>query len=140
MVIGAAGTISVWTVYLIILIVLIAVWGAWQWSTVIRRNRVAKVIDEATFQAGMRKAQVVDLREKKEFDAGHILGARNIPYSTFKAYYKQLRDDLPIYLYDQSKALSTRAALILGKDDYKEIYILKSGYARWQGKTKKTKY
>jgi len=134
------GAISGWTIYTILLILLLVVWGGWQLTTVIRRNQVSKLIDEETFQAGIRTAQVVDLREKKDFDAGHILGARNIPYSTFKAYHTELRPDLPVYLYDQGKALSTRAALLLGKENYQQIFILKTGYARWQGKTKKTKY
>jgi len=134
------GAISGWTVYTIVLIILIAVWGGWQLTTIIRRNRVAKLIDAETFEAGIRTAQVVDLREKKDFDAGHILGARNFPYSTFKGYHSQLRQDLPVYLYDQGKTLSTRAAIMLGKDGFKQIFILKNGYVRWEGKTKKTKY
>ncbi|AKP66096.1 rhodanese-related sulfurtransferase [Levilactobacillus koreensis JCM 16448] len=128
------------TIYTIILIILLVAWGGWELATVIRRNRVATLIDEDTFQAGLRKAQVVDLREKKDFDAGHILGARNIPFSTFKAYHQEIRADLPVYLYDQGKTLSTRAALLLGKENYDQIFILKTGYSRWQGKTKKTKY
>jgi rhodanese-related sulfurtransferase len=132
------AAISGMMVYTIILLVLIIAWAAWQMITIVRRNQVATVIDEDTFQEGMRKAQVIDLREKKDFDAGHILGARNIPYSTFKAYHTGIRADLPVYLYDQGKALSTRAALMLGKEGYKDISILKTGYARWQGKTKKT--
>ena len=133
------GAISGLTVSWLILLLILVVWGGWQLITVIRRNQIAKVIDEDTFQAGIRTAQVVDLREKKYFDAGHILGARSIPYSTFKAYHNQLRSDLPVYLYDQGKALSTRAALMLSKEGYDQIFILKTGYARWQGKTKKTK-
>ncbi|WP_235805860.1 rhodanese-like domain-containing protein [Levilactobacillus koreensis] len=134
------GAISGMTIYTIILIILLVAWGGWELATVIRRNRVATLIDEDTFQAGLRKAQVVDLREKKDFDAGHILGARNIPFSTFKAYHQEIRADLPVYLYDQGKTLSTRAALLLGKENYDQIFILKTGYSRWQGKTKKTKY
>lgn len=132
------AAISGTMVYTIILLVLIVAWAAWQLITVVRRNQVSTVIDEETFQEGMRKAQVIDLREKKDFDAGHILGARNIPYSTFKAYHTGIRSDLPVYLYDQGKALSTRAALLLGKEGYQDISILKTGYARWQGKTKKS--
>ncbi|WP_407887689.1 rhodanese-like domain-containing protein [Levilactobacillus sp. N40-8-2] len=134
------GAISGWTIYMIVLIILIAVWGGWQLTTIIRRNRVAKLIDAEKFEAGIRTAQVVDLREKKDFDAGHILGARNFPYSTFKAYHSQLRKDLPVYLYDQGKTISTRAAIMLGKDGFDQIFILKNGYVRWEGKTKKTKY
>ena len=32
----------------------------------------------------MRKAQVIDVREKDTFDAGHILGARSMPYNMLK--------------------------------------------------------
>lgn len=132
--------VSGWTIYTIVLILILVIWGGWQLSTVIRRNRVATLIDEKTFQEGMRKAQVVDLREKKDFKAGHILGARSIPFSTFRTAQNQLRPDLPVYLYDQGKSLSTRAAITLGKAGFQEIYILKTGYARWEGKTKKSKY
>ena len=44
---------------MIVLIILIAVWGGWQLTTIIRRNRVAKLIDAETFEAGIRTAQVV---------------------------------------------------------------------------------
>ncbi len=77
--------------------------------------------------------------KKKDFNAGHILGARNIPYSTLRAYYKGLRKDVPIYLYDQGKEMSTRAAIFLHKQGYNNISILKTGYNRWDGKTKKGK-
>ncbi len=63
----------------------------------------------------MRKAQVIDVREKKVFDAGHILGARSVPYSTMRAYYQQIRKDLPVYLYDQGKTMSSRSAVLLKK-------------------------
>lgn len=124
----------------IVLGIILVAWGLWQLITVMRRNSVATVIDEETFTAGMRKAQVIDLREKKEFDAGHILGARNLPYSTFRANHSLIRPDLPVYLYDEGKALSSRVAISLGKENFKDLYILKGGYAGWQGKTKKAKY
>ncbi len=96
------------------------------------------MIDDEAFQEGRRQGQIIDVREKRSFDAGHILGARNVPYSTMKAFYTQIRNDMPVYLYDQGTTLSTRAALLLAKHGYKEIYILKRGYQRWEGKTKKS--
>ena len=125
------------TIYTIIVLIILVVFAGWQLITLLRRNKVAKMIDEPAFQSGLHHAQVIDVREKKPFDEGHILGARNVPYSTMKAYYMQIRKDLPVYLYDQSTTLSTRAALLLAKHGYSEIYILKRGYQRWEGKTKK---
>ncbi|MTV81052.1 rhodanese-like domain-containing protein [Secundilactobacillus folii] len=132
---AAISTLSLYTIILLILIVVFALWRLWG---VYQRNQAATLIDEKTFQAGMRKAQVIDVREKKDFDAGHILGARNIPYSTMRSFYQQIRKDLPVYLYDQGKEMSSRSAILLKKHGYKQIFILKTGYARWEGKTKKS--
>lgn len=133
------AAISTWNLYSIILIILIVVFLLWRLYTTYQRNQAAKLIDEATFTAGMRKAQVIDVREKKDFDAGHILGARNMPYSTMRSFYQQLRKDIPVYLYDQGREMSSRAAILLKKKGYNQIFILKTGYARWEGKTKKAR-
>lgn len=99
--------------------------------------RSAKMLTEEEFKETMRKAQVIDVREKDTFDAGHILGARSMPYSMLKTTIGSLRKDQPVYLYDQKKALSIRAANLLRKNGYTDIYILKGGYDGWTGKVKK---
>ena len=132
------AAISTSALYTIVLVILLVAYACWYLYGIYQRNQAATLIDEKTFRAGMRKAQVIDVREKKVFDAGHILGARSVPYSTMRAYYQQIRKDLPVYLYDQGKTMSSRAAVLLKKHGYKEIYILKTGYARWDGKTKKS--
>ena len=100
-------------------------------------KRSAKMLTEEEFKETMRKAQVIDVREKDTFDAGHILGARSMPYSMLKTTIGSLRKDQPVYLYDQKKALSIRAANLLRKNGYSDIYILKGGYDGWTGKVKK---
>lgn len=90
-------------------------------------KRSAKMLTEEEFKETMRKAQVIDVREKDTFDAGHILGARSMPYSMLKTTIGSLRKDQPVYLYDQKKALSIRAANLLRKNGYTDIYILKGG-------------
>ncbi|WP_417630011.1 rhodanese-like domain-containing protein [Enterococcus faecalis] len=100
-------------------------------------KRSAKMLTEEEFKETMRKAQVIDVREKDTFDAGHILGARDMPYSMLKTTIGSLRKDQPVYLYDQKKALSIRATNLLRKNGYTDIYILKGGYDGWTGKVKK---
>ena len=100
-------------------------------------KRSAKMLTEEEFKETMRKAQVIDVREIDTFDAGHILGARSMPYSMLKTTIGSLRKDQPVYLYDQKKALSIRAANLLRKNGYTDIYILKGGYDGWTGKVKK---
>lgn len=102
-----------------------------------QRKRAAVDLTEEEFRKEMRKVQVIDVREKAEFDASHILGARNIPYSTFKTRYTEIRKDIPVYLYDQKKAMSSRASVRLKKAGYTEIYRLKDGFQGWTGKIKK---
>lgn len=100
-------------------------------------KKSAKMITAEEFKEGMRKAQIIDVREKDSFDAGHILGARNMPYTTIKTTMNSIRKDQPVYLYDQKKSMSIRTANILRKNNYKNIYILKNGYDGWDGKIKK---
>lgn len=105
----------------------------YMWYTV---KKTATLIDNEQFKQGMHHAQVIDVRQPDAFKSGHILGARNIPYAQLHYYESSLRHDTPIYLYDEGKAISIRAARRLAKQGYKQIYILKSGYAKWDGKTK----
>ncbi|WP_047999555.1 rhodanese-like domain-containing protein [Lactiplantibacillus herbarum] len=134
------GALSGWTYINIVLVIIIAAYFIYELYSYIRRRQVSTMLEEEDFQAGMRKAQVVDLREKKDFDAGHILGARNIPFNSLKVRMNELRPDMPIYVYDQTHTLSTRAVAMLAKKGYSQLYILKPGFARWEGKTKKAKY
>ncbi|XIF20310.1 MAG: rhodanese-like domain-containing protein [Acetilactobacillus jinshanensis] len=121
----------------IVLLVLILIWFGYLLINHIRIHKIAKFITQKQFIKGKRRAQIVDLRERKAFNAGHILGARNIPFSTFRTFYNGIRRDMPVFLYDQSTALSSRAAFYLHKKGYQKLYILKEGYRNWTGKTKK---
>ena len=94
-------------------------------------------LSQEEFKAGYRKAQLIDVREQKEYDGGHILGARNIPSTQLKMRMKELRKDKPVYLYCQSGMRSTRAAQMLYKKGYRELYQLNGGFKTWTGKIKK---
>lgn len=105
----------------------------------INSMRLKKAVTNLTqeeFIKGYRKAQLIDLREPKEFDAGHILGARNIPMSQFGTRYKEIRPDLPVYLYCQNSGRSARASLKLKKHGYNQVHQLQGGFRTWTGKVK----
>ncbi|SEO30818.1 Rhodanese-related sulfurtransferase [Amphibacillus marinus] len=103
-----------------------------------KTKKILTTLTETEFREGYRKAQLIDVREQKDFDAGHIWGARNIPVSQFKQRMKEMRKDMPIYLYCQSGTRSTRAAWLLHKEGYQQIHDLKGGFKDWKGKIKKT--
>lgn len=117
----------------LLIIIALIIYYAYTWY--IRKKNV-KVLTQEEFIKGYRKAQLIDVREPNEFEGGHILGARNIPLSQFKIRMKEIRPDKPVYLYCQGGARSSRAALMLYRKGYKELYQLKGGFKNWTGKIK----
>ncbi|PTF82566.1 rhodanese-like domain-containing protein [Staphylococcus chromogenes] len=125
-------------VMIIAIIVLVAV-IAWMLLNFFLNKKAVTELNQEDFQQGLRKAQVIDLREKADYDYGHINGARNIPMTMFRQRYQGLRKDQPIYLIDANGIASYRAARMLKKKGYKELYMLKGGYKKWTGKIKSKK-
>jgi rhodanese-related sulfurtransferase len=121
---------------LLIIIVAYAFYTAFNWFY---QRRIVKTIKEDEFRAGYRKAQLIDVREPKEFDAGHILGSRNIPMSQMKLRMKEIRSDLPVYLYCQSGMRSGRAAQFLYRKGYRDLTQLHGGFKGWTGKIRTKK-
>ncbi|HFU9318656.1 TPA: rhodanese-like domain-containing protein [Staphylococcus aureus] len=105
----------------------------------ILNKRAVKELDQNEFHNGIRKAQVIDVREKVDYDYGHINGSRNIPMTMFRQRFQGLRKDQPVYLCDANGIASNRAARILKKNGYTDIYMLKGGYKKWTGKIKSKK-
>lgn len=104
-----------------------------------RQKMILNVLTQDQWVEGYRKAQLIDVREPQEYDAGHILGARNIPVTQLKQRLVEIRKDKPVYLYCQKSSRSGRAAQILNKKGYKELYQLKGGFKNWTGKIKAKK-
>lgn len=101
----------------------------------INRKAVTE-LSQDEFQQGLRRAQVIDLREKADYDYGHIVGAKNIPMSIFRTRMLGLRKDQPIYFVDANGISSYRAARMMKKHGYTDLYMLKNGYKNWTGKIK----
>ena len=135
MLLGKGHSVLFWVDIILILILLWIVGN--QIVIFVRSRRAAKLVDNDVLKQNMHHAQIIDVREEDSFKAGHILGARNIPFSQFKIYMTGLRKDMPIYLYEQGKALSLRCAIMLKKAGYNNIFVLKGGYNKWDGKKKK---
>src|SRR5690625_7377104 len=96
-------------------------------STLIRyfqQKKYLNVLTQDEFIKGYRKAQLIDIREPQEFERGYIRGARNLPLTQMKQRLVELRPDKPVYLYGQSNNRSKRAAHLLHKRDFQELYIL----------------
>lgn len=123
----------------VLLVILISFAVNWLWNKFQVRSVGGDLTNEE-FRKGMHKAQIIDVREKDNFKKKHIDGARNIPTTSFKYQYTEIRPDLPVYVYSDSQALTLRAVKLLKKNGYKKVYWLKGGFENWDGRTKASKY
>lgn len=93
-------------------------------------------LETEEFKQVMRKGQLIDVRTKKEFESGHINGARNINSQLISREYHKLRKDQPIFLYCANGKRSSRVAIMLRSKGYNEVYELKYGLKAWNGQLK----
>ena len=77
---------------------------------------------------------VVDVCEPKEFSAGHIVHAINIPLSQIGARGRELEKyrERPVILSCRSGNRSLKAALLLHKQGFARVYSLAGGITAWQ--------
>src|SRR5699024_3925637 len=117
-----------------ILIIIVVLLIAYNIFTFLRQKVTATLLTQEELSKGYRKAQLVDVRELREFANGYIRGARNIPMTQLKQSINELRPDKPVYLYCQNTSRSFRAAQILKKNNFEDINILQGGFKKWTGK------
>ena len=81
------------------------------------------------------KAVVVDLRDKKEFNEGHITGSINIPFASLKdrAVELQKYKDKEIILVDKMGQHTGMAGKLLRAAGYQEVRRLAGGVTDWKG-------
>ncbi len=79
---------------------------------------------------------VIDLRDRKKFDAGHIIGSVSSPFDNFLkdvlvyGKYNDLHHN-DIVLVCDTGHMSRVAGSILAEEGFKSIYSLKNGMRRW---------
>lgn len=83
-----------------------------------------------------KKALLLDVRTRGEYNAGFIPGAQNIDiYSAdFVDKISKLDKTKCVFVYCLSGSRSKSAASILSKQGFKEIYNLAGGISGWNGK------
>lgn len=82
-------------------------------------------------------AVVVDLRDKAEFDAGHIVDAVNIPYASIESRMDELKkfEGKPIVLACKMGQHSGTAGTTLKKAGYDNVSRLRGGITEWRGQS-----
>ncbi|MHB1126323.1 MAG: rhodanese-like domain-containing protein [Bacillota bacterium] len=75
--------------------------------------------------------QIVDVREPYEFEQGHLPGSLLIPLGQLSGRMGELNQEQPVLVVCASGSRSGVAAGMLTKADFKEVYNLAPGLARW---------
>jgi rhodanese-related sulfurtransferase len=106
------------------------------WSLFGNRFRGIKEVNtSAALQLINHKdAVVLDVRERSEYDAGHVLNSKFIPLGKLKERMGELEKfkDRPIVVVCKSGNRSGTACFLLAKQGFSQAYNLAGGVQAWQ--------
>lgn len=106
------------------------------WSMFGNRLRGIREVDcSAALQLINHKdALVLDVREEKEYQSGHVLNSMLIPLFKLNERIGELEKyrDRPVIVMCRSGNRSTSACALLGKQGFTQVYNLAGGITAWQ--------
>ena len=84
-----------------------------------------------------KDAIVVDIRERKDFDSGHIVDSLNIPFIKFKQRVTELgkHKQKPVIVVCKLGQQSGDAAKLLQEAGHEEVVRLTGGLAEWRAQS-----
>jgi len=83
-------------------------------------TRIRELLDQDAF--------ILDVREKPEWDAGHIIGAKLIPLSELRDRIDEIPRDKPVYLHCRSGQRSYNAVRALQNRGYDKVFNISGGF------------
>ncbi len=86
------------------------------------------------WQSEHKDVVLVDVRQPKEYDAGHIEGAINVPYTEVEKRIKEFKKEVtPAYVFycTYSAWRAPYAANVLADYGYQNTYVLEGGVSAW---------
>ncbi|WP_077300669.1 FAD-dependent oxidoreductase [Virgibacillus pantothenticus] len=73
-------------------------------------------------------AFIMDVREKHEYECGHLTNAVNIPLSEFRNRLDEIPQNQPVYVHCRSAQRSYNAVMALQHLGYKNVYNISGSY------------
>ena len=77
--------------------------------------------------------QLLDVRQPKEYEEGHLAGAKLIPLKELPARLGELEKEKPVIVYCAIGGRSKAAAQLLAGKDFASVYNMAGGIKAWQG-------
>ena len=121
-------------------LVLSAMWLASVAAIIFYHQRTASAAvgpQQAVMLINRKDAVVVDVRDKKEFDAGHIVDSINIPLAKLKQRVTELKKhkDKPVLVVCKLGQHSGDAAKTLEEAGHSEVIRLSGGVTEWKSQS-----
>ncbi len=84
-----------------------------------------------------QEAVVLDVRDKVEFDQGHIVDAINIPYTNLESRIDELDKykEKPVVIAGKMGQHSGTAGTLLRKNGFTNVSRLRGGISEWRGQS-----
>jgi hydroxyacylglutathione hydrolase len=92
----------------------------------------AELNPDAASDAIAEGAQVLDVREPGEFEAGHVEGALHVPLGSLPQHLDELPRDRPLLAYCGIGERSATAASILERKGFGPLMNLAGGFQAWK--------
>ncbi len=77
--------------------------------------------------------QLLDVRQPKEYEEGHLAGAKLIPLKELPGRLDELEKEKPVIVYCAIGGRSKAAAQLLAGKDFASVYNMAGGIKAWQG-------
>lgn len=125
------------TRWIMIALMCIVAAGTAYWVTSKPATAGYATLNETDLQAkisGGEKLVIVDLREPELYRAGHIPGARNIPFEQFEERWSELAPGDEIVLVCHMGPMGDVSGSLLAQRGYARVWNLARGMAGWSGR------
>jgi len=98
------------------------------------KDAAIQKINVDDFRLATENSVIIDVRTPGEYESGHIKNAININVSdsNFQEKIAQLNKNEKVYVYCKIGSRSNKAANILVKNGFKQVYDLNGGIISWQ--------
>ena len=105
------------------------------WKNLFTPVRYFNAAEAKKYMAGRasKEYQLLDVRQPKEYEAGHLAGAKLIPIRELPDRMNELDKDKPLIVYCAVGGRSKAAAQLLAGREFREVYNLRGGIKAWEG-------
>ena len=102
------------------------------WPKIRRGSRITHTAAVEMINKG--KAAIIDLRDPKEYKAGHLLNAIHMPYESLEERLPRIEKlkSQPVIVVCENGKHSRTASALLRKSGFTRVYSMDGGMTKWK--------